>query len=429
MKRRAPNHNIVDDGGGNNDGRSREEFPPGLHNDTVTATAMTVQTPPHSSLQVPQPPGTFPTREHVLDPSSSSRRNVAEASSVPPPSYLDIKMMTGGGPPGVALMGGFGDTGGGGGGGGRGVGGASSTWSPSMSISAISSSTSPLSIPFNNYDCNSLPFNFCGNGGSNSSGGGRRRQRNRRPKQRDNNNNHKSNNPSPLPNLPTSSSAVLPTMPTPSSHNQSEETPLPDVNEMEQLIVKELNTLTLQEREAVYDDIHGVAELQKETPTMLKDLITKMRNKLKDMVNTRTINTTAYEQALFLSPKRTLSSKLLLQFIRADLYDINKACKRYIDYYKYKLQLFGINQLVKDITYDECLTEDDKLALASGFFQLLPPTSTYGSSTSSTGSLERDDTTILHHASDTSNRPIMFVSHQEVSKSLKDGKTAVSSIY
>jgi len=79
----------------------------------------------------------------------------------------------------------------------------------------------------------------------------------------------------------------------------------------------------------------------------------------------------AYERAMFLSPKYVQDPAFLRMFLRADLYDSAKAAKRLVNYFENKLLLFGEEKLVKKITLQD-LDQDDVDEIGTGSFVFLP---------------------------------------------------------
>ena len=141
----------------------------------------------------------------------------------------------------------------------------------------------------------------------------------------------------------------------------------PTPTETEALLVKELNQLTLQERERVMDEIHGVADSEEEeTPDFVA---MKLRLIQEEIVKIR--KRSAYERALFLAPHRVKDPAFLLMFLRSESYNAKKAATRLIHYFECKLEYFGFDKLVEPITLND-LDEDDLFALRNGCLQLSP---------------------------------------------------------
>ena len=138
------------------------------------------------------------------------------------------------------------------------------------------------------------------------------------------------------------------------------------------LLARELSELTVEERERLYEEIHGCTQtsnmkhVQDEETEFRLECLQQMEYELSKMRNRM-----EYNLAHFLAPSKVKDMKFRLQFLRAENYDPKKAAKRIITHYKHKATLFGIDKVADTITLDD-LTEDDKLALYSGGLQVLP---------------------------------------------------------
>lgn len=140
----------------------------------------------------------------------------------------------------------------------------------------------------------------------------------------------------------------------------------PNLEDVTALIASEMNNLTLDERKAIYDDVHGVnITRQEETPEAVanwlkefKDAVRKIRYKPE------------YEKAAFLNPDYVLDPKIALMFLRSEDYNPRKAARRIVNHYKHKMDLFGIDKLARPITFDD-LDKEDRDAALTGFYQKL----------------------------------------------------------
>ena len=133
----------------------------------------------------------------------------------------------------------------------------------------------------------------------------------------------------------------------------------------EALLAKELNELSLQEREAIMDDIHGVSRFAEETPELVESKLIELDDAIDKMYKKKKIS---YDRALFLSPTRVRDKKFRIMFLRADLWDVQKAARRLVKHFEYKSVLFGADKIVKTITMND-LDEDDMESLLTGSFQ------------------------------------------------------------
>lgn len=140
-------------------------------------------------------------------------------------------------------------------------------------------------------------------------------------------------------------------------------------DEMMSLVANEMNELTSSEREAVYNDLHGISrktELAEESQEVMERAITDTRNEIAS-VRLKT----AYNKALFLNPEYVNSNEFMLMFLRSCRFDPKQTANKIVDHFKYKLDLFGYDNLGRDLMYDD-LDQGTKNALGSGAVQILP---------------------------------------------------------
>ena len=133
-----------------------------------------------------------------------------------------------------------------------------------------------------------------------------------------------------------------------------------------------LGDLSIQERENVYSEVHGINEAIEETPEMLARQLNDFAHQLSTQVSREPHKKThAYQMALVRSPSYVGDPKFRLAFLRAERFEADKAAARYLRFFEAKLFLFGEEKLCKDIALADLSAEDMK-SLRAGFFQLLP---------------------------------------------------------
>jgi hypothetical protein len=132
------------------------------------------------------------------------------------------------------------------------------------------------------------------------------------------------------------------------------------------LLAQELNDLSMKERERVYYDVHGVADVIEETPVLIKQSVEEMDAEL-----SRIDQKQAYDLAKFQDVNHVENKTLLLKFLRAECFDIQRAADRLVKFFQTKLDLFGQSKLTKEIRLAD-LDEADHRSLDSGSVQLLP---------------------------------------------------------
>jgi hypothetical protein len=149
-----------------------------------------------------------------------------------------------------------------------------------------------------------------------------------------------------------------------SHSNPPAEDPNPD--ETEALFAQELNKLSMQERDEVLQDIHGVSDVMNEEPAFVRKQFQQLEDEL-----SRISDKEAYLQAKLLHEEYVTNQKFLLMFLRADAFQVKLAAARIVAFFQAKLDLFGPDKLGRDITLSD-LNEDDIRCLESGYAQVLP---------------------------------------------------------
>ncbi|KAL3939101.1 MAG: hypothetical protein SGARI_001493 [Bacillariaceae sp.] len=161
----------------------------------------------------------------------------------------------------------------------------------------------------------------------------------------------------------------------------------------ETLIASQLNQLSVNERDSVLQDIHGVAELIDESPSFVQQSLTSLQEELDAMVlqyqKNNPQSTCALEMALnqeltaclyhsqqssFRKHSRCSllgSTTFRLSFLRAAKFEPKNAAERIFQHFQEKLELFGPDKLTKDILIQD-LDEETMECLGCGRMQLLP---------------------------------------------------------
>lgn len=133
---------------------------------------------------------------------------------------------------------------------------------------------------------------------------------------------------------------------------------------VDELVARQMAELSMAEREQILYDIHGVSDEVPETSIDLK------LNDF-DFHLQRVTSRAALDMATKLNPAYVADRDFRLAFLRADLLDPYKAAQRFARHFQAKLDLFGPESLVEDITQDH-LDSDTLQALYSGLAQYLP---------------------------------------------------------
>lgn len=128
---------------------------------------------------------------------------------------------------------------------------------------------------------------------------------------------------------------------------------------VDSLIAKQMSSLTMDQREQTYYDIHGISN-NKETPELIQQSHLEMETQLSIMAEAA-----AYRKAEELNPTYVRDDQFRLKFLRADRFDAKKAALRMARHFEAKLDLFGESKLCEDITQND-LTPGDMDALVTG---------------------------------------------------------------
>jgi hypothetical protein len=134
-----------------------------------------------------------------------------------------------------------------------------------------------------------------------------------------------------------------------------------------EVIAQAMNNLSVQEREQVYEDMHGVSAMVLETPKLIADTLYQMEHCLQKISYKP-----AYDLAITIRAEYVLDPKLRLMFLRADRFDPKLAAGRFIRFMDWKLKLFGRDKLCQWHINSDDLDDDARFMLVSGIFQILP---------------------------------------------------------
>jgi hypothetical protein len=143
-------------------------------------------------------------------------------------------------------------------------------------------------------------------------------------------------------------------------------------SQTDDFIADTLQKMTLQEREKVYDDLHGVADIIVEEPVFVNQCLERLQEKLNALNKANpNVSTAAFRLAESISPDFVKNQKLRLRFLRAESFDPEKAANRMASFLDFKLQVYGERKLCEEITILD-LDYDELKALKKGFLQKLP---------------------------------------------------------
>lgn len=148
--------------------------------------------------------------------------------------------------------------------------------------------------------------------------------------------------------------------------------PSSDPEDLDKMLAAELTKLSVEERDQILFDLHGVADDMEETPELIEQSLSRMDQCLTTMTEHDSEDLTiAYQEALAQSPSYVRDEAFRTRFLRTERFEPDEAAKRYCKFFGVKKQLFGSEFLTKEIRIHD-LSAKEQAALRSGVFQLLP---------------------------------------------------------
>jgi len=115
-------------------------------------------------------------------------------------------------------------------------------------------------------------------------------------------------------------------------------------------LAKDMNTLSFAERQAMEEDIHGVADVIEETSEFVTKKIEEMRQALASLSS---IQRQSWDRAVFLRPGLAKDRGLHLIFLRARQFRVKDAAQLMASYFRAKRDLFGDDLLIHRITWND----------------------------------------------------------------------------
>ncbi len=132
------------------------------------------------------------------------------------------------------------------------------------------------------------------------------------------------------------------------------------------LIGKELSALSVDEREKIYETLHGVDIPIMETP----DFVAQKLDELNSAIDKIWLKP-AYDLAEQKDHTYVRNKNFRLMFLRADLFDASKAASRMVNFFKSKLRLFGEATINRPVYFSD-LDKGTQDCVRSGICQVIP---------------------------------------------------------
>ena len=163
--------------------------------------------------------------------------------------------------------------------------------------------------------------------------------------------------PAPLPGQISNSRSAIDTKTTP-----------------QQMLVDDWNSLTAKQREDISDQVHGIQSAGEASKCLDNDeqLMASHLEELSSEIDKIRKNRHAYDRAMFLSPSYVQDKDFRLMFLRSTDFDSRAAANRLVQFFAFKLSLFGIGKLVQDIALDDLRNPQEQQILQDGNCTLLP---------------------------------------------------------
>lgn len=133
-------------------------------------------------------------------------------------------------------------------------------------------------------------------------------------------------------------------------------------------LAAEMNALSVQERNTMMEEIHGVAPLIDEKEAFVEEKLGQLQDYLKCISSPER---DAWDRAVFLRPTLAKDRQWFLTCLRARRFQARDAARLITGYYHNKMQIFGDDDaLVRRITWKD-LTPEEQALLRSGAYQII----------------------------------------------------------
>jgi hypothetical protein len=142
-------------------------------------------------------------------------------------------------------------------------------------------------------------------------------------------------------------------------------------DQVDNVIANALQNMSLEEREKIVHDQHGVGDVIDENPVFVQQQMKEMDDWLQRLTKQKRNNNNTQAYRMAEARDRGFVEGVRLSFLRADDFDPKKAAARMLRYFEFKRYLFGDDKLCQQIVYED-LDADDVRALKKGFMQVPP---------------------------------------------------------
>eukprot|EP00934_Nitzschia_sp_Nitz4_P009404 Nitzschia sp. Nitz4//scaffold99_size76975//32504//34201//NITZ4_005575-RA/size76975-snap-gene-0.2-mRNA-1//1//CDS//3329560847//9394//frame0 len=138
-----------------------------------------------------------------------------------------------------------------------------------------------------------------------------------------------------------------------------------EIDKANKLIAADLYELTPEQRDLVFHDIHGVADLVDEDPLLVQQSLQALEVQLAQTMHGCPSFQYAWER------NRVYVQRQYLKFLRSEEFAVPETVERMYHHYQLKEELFGKEALAREIELSRDSDKTDMACLKAGFFQLL----------------------------------------------------------
>jgi len=146
----------------------------------------------------------------------------------------------------------------------------------------------------------------------------------------------------------------------------------------DELLSKELLRLSVEDRNGIQEEIHGVRCLApEETPHLIKTSLCQLAFELDNDECIPPSQKRAYLKSQQLQRQQQQQTyvngvEFRLRFLRCELFDAKKAAKKMVEFLNYALEFFGDYALMRPIKISDFTKAELKIMRTEGKFQFLP---------------------------------------------------------
>ena len=140
---------------------------------------------------------------------------------------------------------------------------------------------------------------------------------------------------------------------------------------VDDLLTREIMNLSLQARNDIQEEIHGVKCLSpQESPALLLDSISRLNRQLAAL--SPSAHADSYRMAARFSDSFVHTAEFKLRFLRKHFFDVRLAAQNLCEYLHAIHSLFGNDALRRELCMHENFSKEETRLFRKGYYQLLP---------------------------------------------------------